>query len=49
MQENENDLKDQMDFLMDEPVHYPPHGMSCTTVFEPTGTKNSSYIDVFIF
>jgi len=27
MQENENDLKDQMDFLVDDPVHYPPNGM----------------------
>jgi hypothetical protein len=26
MQENENDLKDQMDFLIDDPVHYPPFG-----------------------
>jgi hypothetical protein len=43
MQENENDLKDQMDFLMDEPVHYPPHGMSCTMVFK------SFFLDVAYF
>jgi hypothetical protein len=28
MQENESDLKDQMDFMMDKPLHYPGHGMS---------------------
>lgn len=27
MQENENEFKDQVDFLIDDPVHYPPFGM----------------------
>jgi len=33
MQENENDLKDQMDFLVDDPLHYPPNGMFRSTGF----------------
>lgn len=37
MQENENDLKDQMDFLVDDPVHYPPNGMFCSTGFVLSG------------
>jgi hypothetical protein len=48
MRENENDLKDQMDFLTDEPVHYPPHGMSCTIVFGPTGTNNHLISEIFV-
>ncbi|GFG28909.1 hypothetical protein Cfor_12253 [Coptotermes formosanus] len=36
MQENENDLKDQMDFLIDDPVHYPPNetrpNLGCRTL-----------------
>jgi hypothetical protein len=41
MQENENDLKDQVDFLIDDPIHYPPLGMFHRTEFGPTGRKNS--------
>jgi hypothetical protein len=37
MQENENDLKDQMDFLIDDPVHYPPNGRVCSTTLGRSG------------
>jgi hypothetical protein len=39
MQENENDLKDQVDFLIDDPVHYPPLGMFHRSV-RHTARKN---------
>ena len=41
MQENENDLKDQMDFLVDDPVHYPPNGMFRSTGFGLNGRRNN--------
>jgi hypothetical protein len=39
LQENENDLKDQLDFLIDEPDHYPPFGMFHRSV-RHTARKN---------
>ena len=48
MQENENDLKDQMDFLVDEPVHYPPNGMFCSTGFVLSGRKNNVCVCVCV-
>ena len=41
MQENENDLKDQMDFLVDDPVHYPPNGTFPSTGLGSVVEKNN--------
>ena len=41
MQENEIDLKDEMDFLVDDPVHYPPNGMFPSAGFVLGGWKNN--------
>jgi hypothetical protein len=48
MQENENDLKDQMDFLVDDPVHYPPNGMFHSTRFVLSGGKNNLCVCVCV-